>query len=86
MMDYVPYETSEINGGTQERYRFANGYGASVIIGGGYPYGGMEIAVIGRHGRCCYDTPITNGVIANLNASEVQPILAAIDALPKMSA
>lgn len=85
MMDYVPYETGEINGGTQERYRFANGYGASLIIEG-MAYGGMELAVIGPDGRCCYDTPITSDVIGYLTRSEVQPILAAIDALPGLSA
>ena len=83
---YTPYQTRESNGGTQERYRFANGYGASVIIGGPYAYGGLELAVIGPDGKLCYDTPITSDVLGYLSPSEVQPLLAAIAALPAVIA
>ena len=82
---YAPYQTRASNGGTQERYRFANGYGASLIIGG-MAYGGLELAVVGPDGKLCYDTPITSDVLGSLISDEVQPLLAAIAALPAVTA
>lgn len=41
-----PIFTRSLNGGTQEVYRFENNFGASVIRGGSYAYGGHELAVV----------------------------------------
>lgn len=49
-------------GGTQRRYKFPNGYGASIVTGvytGGADY---ELAVLGPDGRLTYDTPVTDDV------------------------
>jgi hypothetical protein len=63
---------------------FANGYGASVIIGRG-SYGGedglYELAVM-KDGSLCYDTPITDDVVGRLSEQDVTELLARIEALP----
>lgn len=73
-------------GGVQLKYKFANGYGASVISGA-YTYGGemglLELAVLGPDGRLCYDTPITEDVIGYLDAEKAIEILKQIEALPR---
>ena len=73
-------------GGTQVRFKFANGRGASVVSHK-YSYGGdaglWEIAVLNRHGHLDYSTPITDDVIGRLPESEVRATLAAIRALPE---
>ena len=72
-------------GGHQRRYKFPNGYGASVIMGGmaycdmDHPY---EVAVIGLDGHLCYTTPITSDVKGHLNADEVNELLLKIKELP----
>jgi hypothetical protein len=68
----------------QKVYNFANGYGASVICNsmsyGGYD-GHFEIAVT-KDGSICYNTPITDDVIGNLDFSGVAKILKDIESLP----
>ena len=69
-----------------ERYTitFGNGYGAS-IIRNEMSYGGseglFELAVIGKDGGLCYDTPITSDVIGYLSGKEVGKTLDSIKAL-----
>jgi hypothetical protein len=69
--------------GRQWKFRFANGYGASVINDG---YGGdqglYELAVLGPEGGITYDTPITDDVLGYLSAEEVGDALAKVEALP----
>lgn len=79
-----------VGNGTMLRYKFANGYGASVVqftldIGGAGSYGhedGLwEMAVL-KDGEICYDTPITDDVIGWLDDEGVDQYLARIEALP----
>jgi len=76
-------ELSEFNGGLQKRYKFPNGYGASVICHMG-SYGGhlglWELAVE-LHGIIVYDTSITADVIGHLKTAEVHKQLKAIKEL-----
>ena len=75
---------NDLNGGIQRKYLFRNGYGASVIKSP-YSYGGSdglwEIAVLGKDGKLCYDTPITDDVIGYLDDYEVNDILTQIEEL-----
>ena len=72
-----------LNGGTQQVYKFENGYGASVISGGTYTYGGdeglQELAVLkfkedGKY-SLCYDTEITDDVLGYLTEQDVKDLL-----------
>lgn len=80
-----PTEVRSLNGGTQRRYLFPNGYGASVVCHE-WSYGGSrglwELAVTDDAGRLVYDTPVTNDVIGYLTESDVETHLDAIEALP----
>lgn len=77
--------------GMQIRYRFPNGYGASVIQGP-YTYGGdkglFELGVTLYTGPepgdadLTYLTPVTDDVLGYLTPSEVEDALLAIKALP----
>jgi len=72
-----PIFKRELNGGTQEVYRFDNQYGASVIRGGRYAYGGLELAVLKFNGTgddfsLCYSTPITSDVLGHLDESSLK--------------
>lgn len=88
MSEHSPILTRPLNGGTQYLYRFPNGYGASLIVGGFAAYGGRELAVIRYDGDgvddygLTYDTPITDDVLGHLSDDEVGPILDSIAALP----
>ena len=79
----------ELNGGWQQIHRFDNDYGASVIRGGSYSYGGLEVAVLRFHSGdeegfdICYDTPITDDVIGYLEEDQLNQLLADIEALVK---
>ena len=63
---------------------FDNGYGASVICTP-YSYGGKsglyELAVLGKDGRLCYDTPITNDVLGYLTEQDVTDVMKQIQDL-----
>lgn len=81
--DYLQSFDPSLNGGTQRVYKFPNGYGASVIVGGTMAYGGHEIAVLKFTGddefHLCYDTPVTNDVIGHVrDESHEDEILAMI--------
>jgi len=91
---YVPVDARPLeNGAIQKIYRFANGYGASVVKGD-HTYGGeeglWELAVIifgkgtdNNHTyQLVYDTPITQDVEGNLNDDEVEKLLDQIFVLP----
>ena len=73
-----------------ERFRFRNGYGASVVTGG-MAYGGssaLEIAVLrflsesNDDFELCYDTPVTSDVLGHLSHYQALSILEQIAALP----
>ena len=73
--------------GIQKLYRFANGFGASVIRTK-YSYGGeqglWELAVTHYDGdthSLCYDTEITDDVIGNLTEADVDTLLQRIENL-----
>ena len=80
------YKSAEVHGGTQRKYRFANGYGASVVRHE-YSYGGSaglwELAVLDRDGKLTYATPITGDVVGYLTEAEVEAYLDRIAALPE---
>lgn len=68
----------ELNGGTQTVHKFENGYGASVIRGGSFAYGGLELAVLKFDDdkySLCYDTDITDDVLGYLEEDEIPEIL-----------
>lgn len=74
-------------GGVQKRYRFKNGYGASVVRTP-FSYGGAEglweLAVIQYNEDkilLTYDTPITDDVIGYLTDDDVDKLLSQIEAL-----
>lgn len=79
----------DLNGGTQVLHKFENGYGASVIAGGTYTYGGdeglKELAVIkfyeGDKWRLWYGTEITDDVLGYLTDEDVADLLVRIEAL-----
>ena len=71
-------------GGVQYKYRFANGYGASVVrhIGSyGSAAGLWELAVLDDDGHLTYKTPVTGDVIGHLTWDNVMRTLDEIDAL-----
>jgi hypothetical protein len=87
---FEPVLTRELNGGTQDIYRFDNGYGASVIDS--YMSYGTELAVLtfdtedNLKFELNYDTGITGDVIPDIDGSaELNSILEQIQALPARS-
>jgi len=76
---------SPTGGGEQHKYKFANGYGASVIRSA-YSYGGdqglWELAVLGPDGKLNYDTPVTEDVEGWLADADVDRLLKQISELP----
>lgn len=71
---------------SQWKFRFDNGFGASVVQGPhtyGRPLGLYELAVLGQDGHLTYDTPVTDDVLGHLTAQDVQDALDRIAALPK---
>lgn len=87
-----PIEEFGLHGGVQKIFRFANGYGASVVrhrYSHGHERGYWELAVIKFYGEesddweITYSAPITSDVVmGNLKESEVDELLAQIEALP----
>ena len=69
-------------GGTQRRYRFANGYGASIITGMYTMGADYELAVLSPDGKLSYDTHVTSDVERG-DAARMNELLAAIEALPE---
>ena len=84
------YGPHVVGSGDHYKFKFANGYGASVVrfqldggFGGSYgaDSGRWELAVLGPGGHLDYDTPITDDVIGWLSEDEVSQTLARIAAL-----
>jgi len=79
------YKKIDRDDDTEQRiYSFPNGYEASVIRGRltyDGPQGLWEVAVL-RNGNLDYSTPVTHGVIGHCSETEVDEILAQIEALP----
>lgn len=75
----ISRKTNRATGGVNTRWKFENGYGASMLEGGG----GMEIAVLDPNGALCYDTPITDDLIGWLDYDSAAEVLAQIRDLPK---
>lgn len=68
-------------GGTQWRFEFPNGYGASVINDGyGAEQGLYEVGVLFQ-GNLTYETPITDDVLGCLDEAEVVAVLDQVEAL-----
>lgn len=84
VMDYEPYP-----GERHKVYRFANGYGASLIRGSGHSSPTTwELAVEfypdpASTKHCfCYHTEVTYDVVPNQTDEEVEKILSTLDSLP----
>jgi len=68
--------------GKSARFKFANGYGASVIADGyGKDAGLYELAVLDSSGALTHETPITDNVLGWLSVEEVVETLHRIAAL-----
>lgn len=71
--------------GWQAKYKFKNGYGASIIqhMGSfGAEDGDWELGILYKD-VICYDTPIAADVIGHLKIEDLAALLADIKALPK---
>lgn len=80
----TPTEVKSIHGGTQKLYKFANGFGASVVrhsFSYGRESGLWELAVLDKNDDLCYTTPITDDVIGHLTEEQVEEYLDEIEAL-----
>ncbi len=83
-LNFEPHPTGD---GIMVREHFDNGYGVSVINGGGaYNCGDdeFELAIYDKDGELCYNTPITDDVIGHLSADEVSEIMTRVAALPSI--
>ena len=72
-LDSFVTEKNSYYGKNQTKYSFPNGYGASVISGEGIRQ--FEVAVLEADGSLCYDTEITEDVIAGLDVEGVYKVL-----------
>jgi hypothetical protein len=81
--DYI-YSTTKHLGGVRELYKFPNGYGASVVIGGFVNMfreeGAIEIAVLRFNKNdgtydIDYTTPLTNDVIVVYSDDDCESVL-----------
>ena len=84
-MDFKTLKSNELAGGIQYHFKAENGYGASIVkhpFSYGSDVGLWELAVIGKDGKLCYDTPITSDVLGHLTEEEVNSTLERIAALP----
>jgi hypothetical protein len=72
-LDSFVTEKNSYYGKNQTKYSFPNGYGASVISGEGIRQ--FEVAVLEADGSLCYNTQITDDVIAGLDVEGVYKIL-----------
>lgn len=88
---HTPAETRPLYDGIQHRYRFPNGYGASVVRHYG-SYGSdqglweLAVTVNAEDDRLTYATPITDDVLGRLTEADVASTLNAIAALPEVVA
>lgn len=80
------YANPNIFGARVAHVFFPNGYGASVAQGVNYNPEAYEVAVLRGNeadAELCYDTPITQDVIGNLEPWEVEQLIGEIAALPQ---
>ena len=67
------------------KYKFDNGFGASVVSHD-FSYGGdkglLELAVLGKDDELCYSTPVTSDIEGHLDAAAAFKLLNQIEALP----
>ncbi|MBQ0142245.1 MAG: hypothetical protein KBT06_05520 [Prevotellaceae bacterium] len=74
----VAFPTFGMDTNVQYRFKFPNGYGASVIKGSG-SYGGTlnlwELALLGMDGHLLYTDLVGNDVLGFLTDSEVNKVL-----------
>jgi hypothetical protein len=86
MARFHSFPSNNINGGIQYKFKASNGYGASIVrhsFSYGREQGLWKLAVIGKDGHLCYDTPITDDVLGNLTDEDVDEIITQIEALPE---
>jgi len=85
MTKFGKHEPTTVTG-RQSKFKFANGYGASVINDG---YGGdrglYELGVLGPDENLTYQTPITDDVLGYLTPEGVADALDQIEALTETS-
>lgn len=68
-------------GSWQVIVKFPNTFSASVIIGGQYAYGGLELGVLDSDGALTYDTSITDDVLGYLDEESLTEALKDISEL-----
>jgi hypothetical protein len=80
----LEFKDDKQRGLSAARIIFDNGYGAS-IVKGEHTYGGKdglyELGVLGKDGKLCYDTPITEDVEGYLTEEGVTEFLKQIQSL-----
>jgi hypothetical protein len=80
----LEFKDDKQRGLSAARIMFDNGYGASVVKGE-HTYGGKdglyELGVLGKDGKLCYDTPITEDVEGYLTEEGVTEFLKQIQSL-----
>ena len=80
----LEFKDDKQRGLSAARIIFDNGYGASVVKGE-HTYGGKdglyELGVLGKDGKLCYDTPITDDVEGYLTEEGVTEFLKQIQSL-----
>lgn len=84
------YKTEEthLHGGIKYKFKFSNGFGASVVrhdFSYGNKVGLWELAVLGEDGGITYETPITDDVLGYLTEEDVKSELERIRKLKEAS-
>lgn len=80
-MDFKTLKSNPLYDGIQYHFKADNGYGASIIrckFSHGNTQDLWELAIIGKDGDLCYDTPITKNVLGYLTEEEVNSTLVKI--------
>lgn len=85
---FKPVKIFEHMGGIAKKYKFPNGFGASVIKTPS-SYGGneglWELAVLDKDGRLTYETHITSDVLGHLSEEELEYYLNEISKLKEVT-
>ncbi len=84
--EFTTWEWCPCNGGDQFRFKFTNGWGASVVrhsFSYGVSEGKWELAVEGKDGDLNYNHPVSHGDVRGwLSEDDVSRLLAEIAATP----